>query len=107
MSQSNASSDCFRALADPTRRAVLNLLARGELSVSDLAGRFSISQPALSQHLAVLRSAGLVRERKQGRFHFYRANPAGLKPVIDWIAGYEAFWRRKLARLSNLLDEIE
>jgi DNA-binding transcriptional ArsR family regulator len=84
----NAKPDCFRALADPTRRAVLDLLARAELSVSDLAERFTISQPAVSQHLAVLRSARLVRERKQGRFRFYRANPAGLKPVVDWIARY-------------------
>ncbi len=97
--------DCFRALADPTRRAVFSLLARGELSVSDLARRFTISQPAVSQHLAVLRSARLVRERKQGRHRFYRANPAGLKPVVDWIARYEGFWRRKMSRLAKLLDE--
>lgn len=97
--------DCFRALADPTRRAVFSLLARGELSVSDLARRFTISQPAVSQHLAVLRSARLVRERKQGRQRFYRANPAGLKPVVDWIARYEGFWRRRMSRLAKLLDE--
>ncbi|MGO9062190.1 MAG: ArsR/SmtB family transcription factor [Candidatus Binataceae bacterium] len=99
--------DCFRALADPTRRAVFNLLARGELSVSDLAQRFTISQPAVSQHLAVLRSARLVRERKDGRHRFYRANPAGLKPVVDWIAQHEGFWRQKMSRLDKLLDEIE
>jgi DNA-binding transcriptional ArsR family regulator len=100
-------SDSFRALADPTRRAVLDLLARRELSVGDLAGSFAISQPALSQHLAVLRSARLVRARKAGRFRFYRANPAALKPVVDWILRYEGFWRRKLSRLSDLLDEME
>jgi len=99
--------DCFRALADPTRRAVLNLLARGELSVTDLAQRFTISQPAVSQHLAVLRSARLVRERKDGRHRFYRANPAGLKPVVDWIAQYQSFWPQQLSRLGKLLDEIE
>ncbi|HXR35006.1 MAG TPA: metalloregulator ArsR/SmtB family transcription factor [Candidatus Binataceae bacterium] len=96
--------DCFRALADPTRRAVFNLLARGERSVSDLAQRFTISQPALSQHLAVLRAARLVRERKAGRFRYYRANPAGLKPVIDWIAQYEGFWRQKT--LGRVLEGL-
>ena len=97
--------DCFRALADPTRRAVFGLLARSELCVSDLAHRFTISQPAVSQHLAVLRSARLVRERKHGRQRFYRASPAGLKPVVDWIAQYQSFWRRKMSRLGRVLDE--
>lgn len=107
MYKSRRNPDCFRALADPTRRAVFGLLARGELSVSDLAERFTISQPAVSQHLALLRSARLVRQRKQGRQRFYRANPAGLKPVVDWIAQYEGFWRQKLSRLDKLLDQIE
>ncbi len=107
MHDRKSKSDCFRALADPTRRAVFNLLARRELSVSDMARRFAISQPALSQHLAVLRSARLVRERKNGRFRFYRADPGGLRPLSRWIARYERFWREKLSRLNRLLDQIE
>jgi DNA-binding transcriptional ArsR family regulator len=67
----------------------------------------TISQPAVSQHLAVLKRTHLVRERKQGRFRYYRANSAGLRPVVNWIARYEAFWCRKLERLAALLDDIE
>jgi DNA-binding transcriptional ArsR family regulator len=78
----------FRALADPTRRAVFEKLATAELSVSDLTARFSVSQPAISQHLATLRGAGLVSERRAGRFIYYRAEPNGLSPLMGWIDRY-------------------
>jgi DNA-binding transcriptional ArsR family regulator len=94
-------------MADPTRRSVMGMLARDELAVSDIAGRLTISQPAVSQHLGVLKRSGLVRERKQGRFRYYRADPAGLRPVVNWIARYEAFWHRKLERLAALVDGVE
>jgi DNA-binding transcriptional ArsR family regulator len=83
--------DCFRAMADPTRRRVIAMLARDELAVSDIAKRLTISQPAVSQHLAVLKRTHLVRERKEGRFRYYRADSAGLRPIVNWIARYEAF----------------
>src|SRR5215475_12308399 len=93
--------DCFQAIADPTRRAVFNLLARREMTVSDLTKRFPVSQPAVSQHLAVLRSAGLVSERKVGRYRYYRTEPTGLRPVFDWIASFQRFWREKLFEIGS------
>jgi DNA-binding transcriptional ArsR family regulator len=86
---------------------MLERLGRGESSVKDLTARFDISQPAVSQHLSVLRSAGLVTERREGRLVYYRAQPKGLRPLIDWIAQYQAFWSERLQRLHALLKEID
>src|ERR1700681_595024 len=97
----------FRALADPSRRAIFERLTRGEAAVKDLTPRFDISQPAVSQHLAALRSAGLVKERREGRLVYYRVNPKGLKPLINWIAHYQAFWLERIDRLKALLEEME
>jgi DNA-binding transcriptional ArsR family regulator len=97
----------FRALADPSRRAIFERLTRGEAAVKDLTPRFDISQPAVSQHLAALRSAGLVKERREGRLVYYRVNPKGLKPLIHWIAHYQAFWLQRIDRLKALLEEME
>ena len=73
----------FRTLADPSRRAIFECLTRGESAVKDLTARFEISQPAVSQHLAALRGAGLVSERREGRLVYYRIEPEGLRPLID------------------------
>lgn len=97
----------FRALADPTRRAMFETLARGERSVSELTRRFSISQPAVSQHIATLRRAGLVRERREGRFSRYCAEPTGLSPLISWIDRYRTFWPAHLQRLQGVLKDLE
>lgn len=97
----------FRALADPSRRAILERLTRGETAVKDLTARFDISQPAVSQHLATLRKAGLVSERRDGRLVYYRVDPKGLRPLIDWITQYQAFWHERLNRLHALLEEME
>ncbi len=97
----------FRALADPSRRAIYERLTRGEAPVKDLTARFDISQPAVSQHLATLRSAGLVSERRDGRLVYYRVEPSGLLPLIDWIAHYQAFWLERLDRLQALLKEMD
>lgn len=97
----------FRALADPTRRAIFERLTRGESAVKDLTARFQVSQPAVSQHLAALRDAGLVTERREGRFAYYRAEPKGLRPLVDWIAHYQAFWLNRLERLQALLKEMD
>lgn len=97
----------FRALADPSRRAILERLARGEAAVKDLTARFDISQPAVSQHLAALRTAGLVSERRDGRLVYYRVRPCGLRPLIDWITHYQMFWTDRLDRLHALLEEME
>jgi len=96
----------FRALADPSRRAIFERLTRGEAAVKDLTARFDISQPAVSQHLARLRTAGLVSERREGRLVYYRVQPKGLRPLVDWIAQYQAFWLERLDRLEALLEEM-
>ena len=97
----------FKALADPSRRAILASLARGEAAVKDLTARFDISQPAVSQHLAALRDAGLVIGRREGRCVHYRVDPRGMKPLIDWIAHYRAFWTEHVGRLEKLLEEMD
>jgi DNA-binding transcriptional ArsR family regulator len=97
----------FRALADPTRRAILERLTRGEAAVKDLTARFDISQPAVSQHLATLRAAGLVSERREGRLVYNRVDLKGLRPLVDWIAHYQAFWLERLDRLQELLKEMD
>jgi DNA-binding transcriptional ArsR family regulator len=105
MSRRRASSDAFRAIAHPTRRAVLDLLRIHERPVRELAESFQMTQPALSQHLRVLRDAGLVDQRRSGRERLYRIKPQVLKPVADWIAEYERFWRGKLRALGDYLEK--
>lgn len=97
----------FRALADPSRRAIFESLTRGESAVKDLTARFEISQPAVSQHLANLRQAGLVLERRDGRLVYYRVDPKGLRPLVNWITHYQAFWLERLDRLKGLLTEMD
>lgn len=97
----------FLALADPSRRAILESLTRGEAAVKDLTARFDISQPAVSQHLATLKEAGLVSGRREGRFVYYRVDPRGMKPLIDWITHYRAFWTDRVGRLERLLETMD
>ncbi len=97
----------FQALADPSRRAIFESLTRGEAAVKDLTSRFAISQPAVSQHLATLKDAGLVSGRRAGRCVYYRVEPSGLKPLVDWIAHYRAFWTERLERLEELLETMD
>ena len=97
----------FQALADPSRRAILESLTRGEAAVKDLTSRFDISQPAVSQHLATLKDAGLVNGRREGRCVYYRVEPLGMKPLIDWIAHYRAFWTKHVGRLEQLLEKMD
>jgi DNA-binding transcriptional ArsR family regulator len=99
--------DVFRALADPTRRAVFERLVAREMSVSELKAGFPISQPAISQHLAALRSAGLVRERREGRRAYYRGDPAGLTPLIDWVDRYRTFWPQRVEKLKDVLKGMD
>jgi DNA-binding transcriptional ArsR family regulator len=100
-------TEIFRALGDPTRRAVYERLSAGERSVSELRQGLPISQPAVSQHLAALKAAGLVGERREGRKVFYRIEPAGLAPLLDWLGRYRAFWPAKIERLKDVLKEMD
>ncbi len=97
----------FRALADPSRLAIYARLARGEAPVKDLVAGFDISQPAVSQHLAKLRGAGLVAERREGRLVYYRVDPDGLRPLVDWLARYQAFWPERVGRLEEVLRGMD
>jgi DNA-binding transcriptional ArsR family regulator len=98
----------FRALGDPTRRALYERLARdGEQTVHALTGPAGVSQPAVSKHLAVLKAAGLVRDRRDGRETHYSAEPKALAPLVDWMAHYGAFWEGRLNRLEDLLKRMD
>lgn len=102
-----ASSSVYQAIADPTRRAILDLLREGEQPVNALCQQFGISQPAISQHLRVLWVAGLVSERRVGRQRLYKLEAVALKDVADWIGEYERFWQEKLSALGAYLEKKE
>jgi DNA-binding transcriptional ArsR family regulator len=98
----------MRTLADPTRRAVFERIVNSdEITVSELTRGSGVTQGAISQHLKSLKLAGLVAERPQGRNVYYRAQPEGLAPLVDWISHYDAFWRERFANLRTLLKEID
>ncbi len=101
-------ADLFRTLSDSTRRGLFERLAReGELSVGALTAGAGVSQPAVSQHLKALRGAGLVGETRHGRMVLYRAQPEGLRPLIDWMSFYSRFWNDGFDRLEKLLREMD
>ena len=102
-----AENRIFQALADPSRRASFVSLMRGEAAVNALTARFDISQPAVSQHLAALKAAGLVKARREGRCVYYRVQPRGMKPLIDWVAHYRTFWVEHVDRLERLLEKMD
>ena len=102
-----AENRIFQALADPSRRAIFESLSRGEVAVKELTARFDISQPAVSQHLATLKEAGLVQGRRDGRNVYYSVDPRGLEPLVDWIAHYRAFWLDRVDRLQRLLEKMD
>lgn len=97
----------FRAISDPTRRHLLKRLKKKELSVLELCAPYEMSQPAVSQHLKVLREAGLVDARREGRQQYYRLRPAPLKHVRDWASEFEAFWNEKLDALGDYLEKTK
>jgi DNA-binding transcriptional ArsR family regulator len=96
--------DVFRAIADPTRRAILDRLRAGPTAVNALAVDFEQSRPAISKHLRVLREARLVDEERVGRERIYALRPDALKPIAAWIEGYRAFWHVSLANLKRRLE---
>ncbi|AFY57023.1 putative transcriptional regulator [Rivularia sp. PCC 7116] len=105
MSRQCASADVFQVIADPTRRAILDLLLTGEQPVKQLAEPFAMSLPAISQHLQILCEAGLVEMRKSGRQRLYKLKPEPLKQVSLWLTNYEQFWEQKLDALGNYLEK--
>jgi DNA-binding transcriptional ArsR family regulator len=97
--------DIFQAIADPTRRAILDRLRDGEQPVKQLAEPFAMSLPAISQHLQILCEAGLVTQRRLGRQRIYQLNPEPLQQVQNWVSHYEQFWQAKLDNLGEYLEE--
>ncbi|MGA7197514.1 ArsR/SmtB family transcription factor [Roseiarcus sp.] len=108
MTEAAAITAVMRALADPTRRAVFErVVGSDEITVVGLTRGSGVTQGAISQHLKSLRLAGLVAERAEGRNVYYRAEPEGLGPLVDWMSHYGVFWRERFANLRTLLKEID
>lgn len=99
--------DVFRAVSDPTRRAILDLLAESDRSVGEIVSRFDMTQPAISQHLTVLTKARLVCRRRDGRRGVYSLSPERLARIYEWSAHYARFWPERLRALGDLLDGKE
>ncbi|HEY8949940.1 MAG TPA: metalloregulator ArsR/SmtB family transcription factor [Rhizomicrobium sp.] len=108
MSQTAVIDTVLRTLADPTRRAVFERVVNaGEITVSELTRGSGVTQGAISQHIRTLKLAGLVAERPEGRNVYYRVQPDGLKPLVEWMSHYGVFWRDSFANLRSLLKEID
>jgi DNA-binding transcriptional ArsR family regulator len=104
----NAHDILFRTLADPTRRGIFERLCReGEQTVRALTARAGVSQPAVSKHLAILKEAGLVHDRHEGRQTHYSAQLGALAPLIDWTSQMNGFWQSRLDRLEDLLKRMD
>lgn len=97
----------FGAIADPTRRAILDLVRSREMSAGDIARRFPVSRPAIAKHVRVLRQAGLLRERREATSRLYSLDPAALRAVDQWLAPYRLFWAAKLVDLKRVVEEDE
>jgi DNA-binding transcriptional ArsR family regulator len=106
MARAATTSDAFNAVAEPRRRQILNVIAAGELTVTDLVGRLGVPQPLVSKHLRVLRETGLVVARDDGRQRLYRLNGPALKPIYDWVRDFEQLWSERFARMDVVLAEL-
>ena len=95
----------FSALSDPTRRAIISQLAKGEFSIMELASPFNMSLPAVSKHVRILENAGLLTRKKRGRVHYCRLNPYPLRDAAQWLVFYQKFWDTKMDALANYLKE--
>jgi len=100
-------TEIFKALADPTRRSIFEKLAAGRQNASALRQGMAISQPAVSQHLSVLRAAKLVRQERRGRVVFYEVDPQGLSVIAGWLDRYRAYWPARMDALTELLKDME
>jgi DNA-binding transcriptional ArsR family regulator len=105
MHRARAHQDVFRAIADPTRREILDRLRAGPANAGALAADFRQSRPAISKHLKVLRESHLLTEERVGRERVYTLNPAALQRVAGWIDGYRSFWQSSLTQLKRYLEE--
>ena len=107
MARAPASADAFTAVAEPRRRQIVDLLADGERSVTDLVEAMGVVQPLVSKHLRVLREVGLVEVREVGRQRLYRLNGEPLRQVHDWVKKYESAWERRFTALDDVLEQLK
>lgn len=106
MPRAPTTTDPFNAIAEPRRREILALLADEERPVAEIADELQLAQPSVSKHLRVLLEVGLVDVRREGRFAYYRTNPAQLKAVHDWTRLFEKFWQQKLIRIKARAERV-
>ena len=107
MARASTTADAFNAIAEPRRRQILDALAEGERPVNELVDRLRLAQPQVSKHLRVLREVGLVDVRESGRQRLYRLNGRPLKPIHDWVKGYERSWNQRFNALDDVLRELK
>jgi len=107
MARTPTTTDAFSAVAEASRRDLLDAIGTGEVTVGELVDRVGLSQPQVSKHLGVLRAVGLVLVRVDGRHHWYRVNGPELQPIHDWVRHFERTWNTRLDRLDDLLAELQ
>jgi DNA-binding transcriptional ArsR family regulator len=107
MARAATTTDAFNAVAEPRRREILELLAAGERPVNEVVRMLGMSQPLVSKHLRVLREVGVVEVRGEGRRRLYWLNAKALRPIHDWVKGYERFWSGRLDQLDTVLEELK
>lgn len=101
------SQSTFRAISDPTRRAIISILANEEMTIGDVTERFEMSRPAIAKHLGILKEGGLVTVRENGRERLHKLEPLALKPVEEWIDHFSHFWDEKLLKLKSSIETDE
>ena len=106
MARAATTSDAFNAIAEPQRRRILTLLREQERPVGDLARELGMAQPGASKHLRVLREVGLVRVREAGRERMYALDARGLRPIQEWVGGFEQYWNETFERLDTYVREL-
>jgi DNA-binding transcriptional ArsR family regulator len=107
MARAATTADAFNAIAEPRRRQILDVLAGGERPVNDLVDALGLGQPQVSKHLRVLREVGAVEVRDEGRQRLYRVNGHALKPIHDWVKGFERTWSQRFGELDVVLEELK
>jgi DNA-binding transcriptional ArsR family regulator len=107
MARAATTADAFNAVAEPRRRQILDVLAEGERPVNELVRTLGVAQPQVSKHLRVLREVGVVQVRDEGRRRLYRLNGQALKPIHDWVKGYEDAWTERFDQLDVVLEDLK
>jgi DNA-binding transcriptional ArsR family regulator len=107
MARAATTTDAFNAIAEPSRRAIVDALGAGERPVNDLVAAVGLTQPQVSKHLRVLREAGVVDVRDHGRRRFYRLDPGALKEIHDWVAPFQQLWEARYAALDDVLADLQ